>query len=163
MRLSPFSRFIFFHFSLLSQFFFLLFFPLFSVFLPLFFPSIWLAFCFKILFLGNLASKKKMVKGMRKKTVTKWNKFLLTDNKLMILFHIHSSNFSFFYYYVPFFILTSLSTLYTTMTRKIQANKAAERSEKWKTTENESMYLNIYILYMLKVKWIYYLLYYTVY
>ena len=102
MRLSPFSRFIFFHFSLLSQFFFLLFFPLFSVFLLLFFPSIWLAFCFKILFLGNLASKKKMVKEVRKKTVTKWNKFLLTDNKLMILFHIHSSNFS-------FFIITSLS------------------------------------------------------
>ncbi len=70
----------------------------------------------------------------------------------MILFYIHSSNFSFFYYYIPFFILMSLSILYITMTRKIQANKVAEHSEKQKTTEDESMYLNIYILYMLKVK-----------
>ena len=46
----------------------------------------------------------------------------------------------------------SLSILYITMTRKIQANKVAEHSEKQKTTEDESMYLNIYILYMLKVK-----------
>ena len=94
-----------------------------------------------------------MIKGMRKKQIViKWNKFLLTDNKLIILFHIYSSNFSFLYYYVPFFILTFLSTL-TTMTKKIQpANKVAEHSEKRRRTTDESMYIYIYILYMLKSK-----------